>query len=224
MGSCNDQLWSHGNAWRWRVLDNYVIMPITINGSGTITGVSVGGLPDGIVDTDMIANSAVTSAKSSGLGGLSEVDMWVLDTGFNGSKNPITDWARFAGASNLFKKKGTGMSHSSGIFSFPSTGLYRIYLNWSHLAVASDDLFQAEINVDPGTGSYGVVGQLYASSWNDDDKYQNAGQEIYVNVANISSWKVKFAIGSADSKANTNHGTTNLATYCTFQKVSEVVT
>ena len=38
-------------------------MPITINGSGTITGVSVGGLPDGIVDTDMLAASAVTEAK-----------------------------------------------------------------------------------------------------------------------------------------------------------------
>jgi len=38
-------------------------MPISINGSGTITGVSVGGLPDGIVDTDMIAASAVTAPK-----------------------------------------------------------------------------------------------------------------------------------------------------------------
>ena len=38
-------------------------MPIAINGSGTITGVSVGGLPDGIVDTDMIAASAVTAPK-----------------------------------------------------------------------------------------------------------------------------------------------------------------
>ena len=35
-------------------------MPITINGSGTITGVSVGGLPDGIVDTDMLASSVTT--------------------------------------------------------------------------------------------------------------------------------------------------------------------
>jgi len=41
-------------------------MPITINGSGTLTGISVGGLPDGIVDTDMIAASAVTTAKSAG--------------------------------------------------------------------------------------------------------------------------------------------------------------
>ena len=38
-------------------------MAITINGSGTIGGVSVGGLPDGIVDTDMLAASAVTEAK-----------------------------------------------------------------------------------------------------------------------------------------------------------------
>ena len=36
-------------------------MPIAINGSGTVTGVSVGGLPDGIVDTDMLAAAAVTA-------------------------------------------------------------------------------------------------------------------------------------------------------------------
>ncbi len=40
-------------------------MAIQINGNGTITGISVGGLPDGIVDTDMIAASAVTPAKST---------------------------------------------------------------------------------------------------------------------------------------------------------------
>ena len=38
-------------------------MPIAINGSGTVTGISVGGLPDGIVDTDMIAAKAATAAK-----------------------------------------------------------------------------------------------------------------------------------------------------------------
>lgn len=38
-------------------------MPIAINGSGTITGISVGGIPDGVVDTDVIAANAVTTAK-----------------------------------------------------------------------------------------------------------------------------------------------------------------
>jgi len=39
-------------------------MALTLNGSNnTIAGVAVGGLPDGIVDTDMIAASAVTAVK-----------------------------------------------------------------------------------------------------------------------------------------------------------------
>jgi hypothetical protein len=37
--------------------------PIAINGSGTITGISVGGIPDGVVDTDVLAANAVTYAK-----------------------------------------------------------------------------------------------------------------------------------------------------------------
>ena len=38
-------------------------MPVTINGDGTITGLAVGGLPDGSVDADTIASNAVTTTK-----------------------------------------------------------------------------------------------------------------------------------------------------------------
>tara|TARA_R100000234_G_C4973105_1_gene167225 strand:- start:222 stop:800 length:579 start_codon:yes stop_codon:yes gene_type:complete len=38
-------------------------MAITINGDGTISGINVGGLPDGIVDTDTLADNAATAAK-----------------------------------------------------------------------------------------------------------------------------------------------------------------
>ena len=39
-------------------------MPVSINGNtGVVTGLAVGGLPDGIVDTDMIAADAVTAPK-----------------------------------------------------------------------------------------------------------------------------------------------------------------
>lgn len=38
-------------------------MPIAINGSGTVTGISAGGLPDGVITTDDIAANAVTTAK-----------------------------------------------------------------------------------------------------------------------------------------------------------------
>ena len=50
-------------------------MPIAINGSGTVTGISVGGLPDGIVDADMLAANAVTAGKlASGVGGKNYAD------------------------------------------------------------------------------------------------------------------------------------------------------
>ncbi len=38
-------------------------MAVTINSNGTITGVAVGGLPDGVVDADTLASNAVTTAK-----------------------------------------------------------------------------------------------------------------------------------------------------------------
>ena len=38
-------------------------MPVTISGNGIVTGLAVGGLPDGVVDADMIANNAVTTNK-----------------------------------------------------------------------------------------------------------------------------------------------------------------
>ena len=38
-------------------------MPVTINGDGTISGLAVGGLPDGSVDADTLATNSVTTNK-----------------------------------------------------------------------------------------------------------------------------------------------------------------
>ena len=40
-------------------------MAIVINGSGTVTGLSVGGLPDGVVDNDTLA-TGIASTKLTG--------------------------------------------------------------------------------------------------------------------------------------------------------------
>jgi hypothetical protein len=57
-------------------------MPITINGSGTVTGISAGGLPDDCITTAEIAANAVTTAKlgTSEASGLAKA--WV---NFNGT-------------------------------------------------------------------------------------------------------------------------------------------
>ena len=62
-------------------------MPIAISGSGTISGVSVGGLPDGIVDTDMLAAAAVTAPKR-GAGGILQVKQAVKTDTFSYNSGP----------------------------------------------------------------------------------------------------------------------------------------
>ena len=113
-------------------------MTIQINGNGTITGISVGGLPDGIVDTDMIAanavatakiaDNAVTDAKSTISGGLPMADQWRLssDAGENNGVINHSNWERCD--TDGFGQLGTGMTvdNSTGVFTFPSTGIYRI--------------------------------------------------------------------------------------------------
>ena len=65
-------------------------MPITLNGSGTISGVSVGGLPDGIVDTDMIAAAAVTGVKK-GAGSILQVVQTVKSDVFSSTSQTYVD-------------------------------------------------------------------------------------------------------------------------------------
>ena len=60
-------------------------MAVVINGSGTVTGISVGGLPDDIVDSGTLANDAVGLAQmASGTDG----NVITYDTSGNPAVNP----------------------------------------------------------------------------------------------------------------------------------------
>tara|TARA_R100001463_G_C3466583_1_gene215447 strand:- start:196 stop:759 length:564 start_codon:yes stop_codon:yes gene_type:complete len=66
-------------------------MAIAINGSSnTITGLAVGGLPDGVVDTDMLAANAVTAAKR-GSGAILQVKQVVKTDSFSTSSESSVD-------------------------------------------------------------------------------------------------------------------------------------
>ena len=62
--------------------------------------------------------------------GITEYDAWVITSNFTtDASSPDymnSNWARQDLGNNLFEKIGTGMSESSGIFTFPSTGKYQI--------------------------------------------------------------------------------------------------
>ena len=71
-------------------------MAIGINGSSnTITGIAVGGLPDGIVDTDMLAAGAVTAPKR-GAGAILQVVQTFKNDSFSTTSTSYVDITGFS--------------------------------------------------------------------------------------------------------------------------------
>ena len=102
----------------------------TINEYNSAAGVTIDGL--------LIKDGAIPSIA----GGLEEVDVWHLTTDFTGDASPIaSNLSRWA---TTWEKIGTGMTESSGIFTFPSTGIWRIeflcymYLNGDNRGITCD--------------------------------------------------------------------------------------
>ena len=162
-------------------------MPITFNGSGTVTGVAVGGLPDGIVDTDMIANNAVTAAKASGLG-ISMVDQWSITSDNNKTNGQTIDsgWER---SDYNFAQIGTGMTESSGIFTFPSTGIYLLMSQHAMNTSAGYAGVQMRISSDSGS-SYNTIS--YGQINNTNNGYHALSLHGIADIQNVSTYRMKL--------------------------------
>tara|TARA_R100000152_G_C6732869_1_gene157335 strand:- start:73 stop:666 length:594 start_codon:yes stop_codon:yes gene_type:complete len=168
-------------------------MALTLNGSNnTIAGLAVGGLPDGTVDTDMLAASAVTAAKASGSAkGITEFDMWRVNSSADlGSDTTISaNWER---VDTAFEKIGTGLTQSSGIFTFPSTGKWLIggfaYI-WTSAAPNYCGI-GIYLSTDSG-GSYGKRSETLTSI-NDDESAGSVFSTACLDVTNSSTARMKL--------------------------------
>ena len=98
-------------------------MPVTINGSGSITGLSVGGLGSGVVNTATIASNAITSALQPA-GSVIQANSAVLNTVLDAYLSSMTTW-RIGGT--------TGSSF--GVTITPTSASNKI-LFWGQVTVA----------------------------------------------------------------------------------------
>ena len=165
---------------------------------------------------------ALTQIIGSGISGvtvpnfIAEADQFRLTADLTSNADPISsNLERVDDAT--FAKIGTGMSFSSGIFTFPSTGLYLIRMFVTGNAVINDNvtlkLFATQNNStydslismlesgDAGTGSYNMSG------------------ETFVNVTDTSNVKVQFQASSINSGSTLQGDTDQNKTYFTFIKL-----
>ena len=180
------------------------------------------------VQTTDIANSAVTDAKISGLtsskltgalpaisgasltgitAGITEADCWRLSTTLsNNADNDITaNWER---NDTEFEKIGTGLSESSGVYSFPSTGKYLLMFRGT--AQGNGDKYigiHIYVSTNGGAG-YTYRGESYGSAYTGGgNTYTSYAFDTIIDVTDASNFRFKWrasSIGTCNFLGNSN--------------------
>ena len=231
-------------------------MAIVINGSGTVTGLSVGGLPDGTVDAGTLATNSVDSAelidgavddshiaalaasKLTGAlpaisgasltnlpaSGITEADQQRMTTTLQSPSDGVVDitanWER--PDTDGFGKIGTGMSHSSGIWTFPSTGYWLVTFNARASTPADARYISIRINTTTDNSSYTVASISYGSMnpassyW-----YTNMECKFIFDCENTSTHKVKFSAGAIVNDVQFQGASGQNETYATFIRLGD---
>lgn len=167
-----------------------------------------------IVDADIVG---LTSSKLSGAlpaisgasltnlpaSGITMADQWRISSSFTfatGYTDITSNWERVD--TDGFGQLGTGMTESSGIFSFPSTGIYLITFFGNVQRNSGNDRF-GEINLytTVNNSSYSEAATSYACAPSQYNRGAIALNFIF-DVTNTSTHKLKF-------KQYENHGSLN---------------
>lgn len=123
---------------------------------------------------------------------ISEADMFRLTANQSGGTNAdiTANLERVDDAS--FSKIGTGMTESSGIFTFPSTGLYHVILNCAINGHAdTNSMVGAAVSTNSGS-SFDDVALANGGEQGSGNTQTTVYSHFFVNVTNTSTFQVKF--------------------------------
>ena len=169
-----------------------------------------------------ITDGAISAAKlASGVGGITMADQWRLVTDRASDEDPIGSSSTLERVDDAsFGKIGTGMTNTSGIFSFPETGTYLVKAKGEGLQTSADDNnFDMEIMATTDNSSYDRT-VFMRMGFTSAPNTANVNGSCLVNVDNISNVKVKFKLGSSNS--NTLKGNTAYSrTFFTFIRLGD---
>ena len=159
-------------------------------------------------------------------GGITVADQWRLTTTFTGDANPIASNLEQvdAGDARLQGTLGSAMTQSSGVFTFPSTGIYLVSFTASYSINGDERSASAFIRVTTDNGSAwtdtsyntGFVQQT-SSNWTGSGAFTQA----LVDVVDTSNDKVALRIDSQNSSTQVDGDTNQSLTSVTFIRLGD---
>ena len=187
------------------------------------------GNPVAITGTDgQVATSAGADAVSAfeAAGGITEADTWRVTTSFTGGVNPITaNWERDDSYGNGLL--GTGMSESSGIFTFPSTGYWLVdyHAKCSLDGTSNYNNYAIRVSVDNGASfSEAAYGCAHLNEVGANHVAGAHSSKIF-SVSSITggtTFQVAFMAEVQNASTTTFADSTTNITYATFIRLGDV--
>jgi len=141
---------------------------------------------------------------AGGGGGITEAETWRITSLFQGNASPLNaNWEvdnDFGGAT-----LGTGMTQSSGVFTFPSTGFWSVKFFSYHYDNADCRSIQTKIEVTTNNSTYNTasLATTFVQQTSSDSAHTTSNHEKIIDVTNTSNVKVRFSI-AACSGVSTN--------------------
>ena len=138
--------------------------------------------------------TSATASDFQAAGGITEVDQWRITTNYtktgSGTADITANWER--SDTDGFGQIGTGMTESSGIFTFPSTGFYEVHATASMYGYGGGRTYMGfGLMVTLNNSSYSATAQSYDSSY--ADTYYGSGYCVgIIDVTDTANVKVKM--------------------------------
>ena len=131
------------------------------------------------------------AAASSGGSAFSIIDSFELNGDLSGTGD-ITSFTDTANTSGAEHNLGSSMSESSGIFTFPETGIYLVEA-WARIDYTFSSQVSINIQATTNNSSYSTIAGSRTNAGSGDDSlgvYPYCA--VYVDVTDVSNVKVKF--------------------------------
>tara|TARA_Y100000592_G_C5445866_1_gene305990 strand:+ start:524 stop:1057 length:534 start_codon:yes stop_codon:yes gene_type:complete len=147
------------------------------------------------------------------------VDIWRQTADRTGSATDYeltSNWERVDDAT--IGLIGTGMSESSGIFTFPSTGIYKITFSVEAYNSSTTDGVEAQIHATTDNSSYSQIIKRTISIRSSGDTEEGYAITTF-DCTNTSTHKLKFIAADFKSSTVMNGSSTNSETYVIFEKL-----
>jgi hypothetical protein len=189
-----------------------------------------------IVNADINASSAIALSKLSTTGtadattflrgdgaytavsaGITEADQWRVTANITADTNPISSNLERVDSSGQ-GILGTGMSVSSGTWTFPTTGIYLVRFSTSAFTAGADNVALV-IYVTTNNSTYTDV--AYAFGGQDSANDININLESLVDVTSVANVKVRFEVYSVSAGSGLFGSTTANRTYFTFIRLGD---